>query len=334
MKKSKTTILEIADQAGVSPATVSRVLNHRSLVKEETISKVEEAMRSLGYSSGSGNNAGLDDVPVIILNIPDTNTIFYHEIIRGAQQAAKTHNCHIVINEVALISDDAEPLCKFAKRIRAFGVVMVNSVSESFLSHLSSVCPVVQCCEYNDNTHFSYVSINDYNAIMLATDHLISCGCKKIAFLNGPSSYKYARERYRGFLDSMNAAKLPVVDRWICPVPDVSYDLALASAQRLLDDQNRPDAFVTVSDILAMAVINAADHYHLNVPNDIMVTGFDNIAISKMMNPTITTVSQPRYQMGYTAVELLCDTVAHPSSTPRCITMNTELIVRASTSKN
>ena len=103
----------------------------------------------------------------------------------------------------------------------------------------------------------------------------------------------------------MNAAGLPVVDRWVCPVPDVSYDLALASAQRLLDDQDRPDAFVTVSDILAMAVINAASHYHLTVPDDIMVTGFDNIAISKMMNPTITTVSQPRFQMGYTAVELL-----------------------------
>ncbi len=133
----------------------------------------------------------------------------------------------------------------------------------------------------------------------------------------------------------MNAAGLPVVDRWVCPVPDVSYDLALASAQRLLDDQDRPDAFVTVSDILAMAVINAASHYHLTVPDDIMVTGFDNIAISKMMNPTITTVSQPRFQMGYTAVELLfSDTVAHPCSNPRCINMNTELIVRASTSQN
>ena len=75
MKKSKTTILEIADQAGVSPATVSRVLNHRSLVKADTISKVEEAMRTLGYSSGSGNTSGIDNVPVIILNIPDTNTI-------------------------------------------------------------------------------------------------------------------------------------------------------------------------------------------------------------------------------------------------------------------
>lgn len=89
MKKSKTTILEIADQAGVSPATVSRVLNHRSLVKADTISKVEEAMRTLGYSSGSGNTSGIDNVPVIILNIPDTNTIFYHEIVRGAKQAAK-----------------------------------------------------------------------------------------------------------------------------------------------------------------------------------------------------------------------------------------------------
>lgn len=334
MKKSKTTILEIADQAGVSPATVSRVLNHRSLVKADTISKVEEAMRTLGYSSGSGNTSGIDNVPVIILNIPDTNTIFYHEIVRGAKQAAKTHDCHIIVNEANLRSDDAEPLCKLAKRIQAFGVVMVNSVSESFLSHLSSVCPVVQCCEHNDNTRFSYVSIDDYSAAKLAADHLISCGCKKIAFLNGPSSYKYSRERYRGFLDSMNAAGLPVVDRWVCPVPDVSYDLALASAQRLLDDQDRPDAFVTVSDILAMAVINAASHYHLTVPDDIMVTGFDNIAISKMMNPTITTVSQPRYQMGYTAIELLCDTVAHPGSNPRCINMNTELIVRASTSKN
>ena len=94
MKKSKTTILEIADQAGVSPATVSRVLNHRSLVKADTISKVEEAMRTLGYSSGSGNTSGIDNVPVIILNIPDTNTIFYHEIVRGAKQAAKTHDCH------------------------------------------------------------------------------------------------------------------------------------------------------------------------------------------------------------------------------------------------
>lgn len=332
MKNQKATLFDVAKAAGVSPATVSRVLNHRSLVKEETVRQVQDAMNALNYApKGAEEEREEDRVPLIVLNIPTSNTLFYQEIIRGAFEAAAAHGFFVIINEYSLKDGAGPDYSKLLRRTKANGVIMLNRVSEEFLSYVQEVCPVVQCCEHNDQTAFSFVGIDDYKSARDAADHLLSCGCRKIAMLNGPLNFHYAIRRRQGFLDSLLQAGVTVPEKWLVSISDINYDMAFSACYRLLSLENPPEAFFAVSDVFAIAAVNAARQFNLRVPEDIMVVGFDNLEISKMTNPAVTTVSQPRLQMGYTAFELLYDRIVNPGSAPQSVILNTELVVRSTT---
>ena len=111
----------------------------------------------------------------------------------------------------------------------------------------------------------------------------------------------YAQKRRLGFLDSIKTANLTIPENWIVSIGEIDYDMAFSTCYRLLSLENAPKAFFAVSDIFAIAAINAAEQFNLRVPEDIMVVGFDNLEVSRMAHPAITTVSQPRRQMGYSA---------------------------------
>ena len=334
MKKGKATLNDVANTAGVSPATVSRVLNHRSIVKPDTLRQVENAMQTLGYTPKGCEPEPYDNGSLIVLNIPSSNSLFYHEITHGAFECAKANDYYLIINEYTLTEASAAEYCNLLRRVKAAGVIMLNSVSEQFLSTIQEVCPVIQCCEYNDQTAFSYVSIDDYRSAWDATNHLISCGCDKIAMLNGPSCYNYAIRRRAGFLDALNTAGIAIPENWNASIADINYDMAFSACYRLLSFDNAPKAFFAVSDVFAIAAVNAAKQFHLRVPEDVMVVGFDNLDISRMTSPAITTVNQPRTQMGYTAFELLQDRIQNPADTPKSVILNTELIVRSTTMRS
>lgn len=327
---SKITVAQIAAQAGVSPATVSRVLNHRELVKENTVRLVEDAMKLLGASLPAYQSSTPEKHPVIILNIPSFNNIFYTEVIRGATASANAHGCHLLINQSPLDHGSLANFCELIRRTDAAGVILLNQISRELLIQLERIVPLIQCCEFDPEAHLPYVGIDDRAAAQNATEYLISRGRNKIAFINSPLSYKYARERKQGFLDALANADIHILPQWIIQLPDVSYEMAYASVCRLLTAEVIPNAFFAASDTLAAAAIRAARHYHYNVPKDIAVIGFDNIDLASMYNPPITTVNQPRFQEGFSACEILLERIASPGIVTRSILLDTELIVRES----
>lgn len=334
MKQEKITVEEIARQAGVSPATVSRVLNHRDLVKADTISRVEMAMTALGYVFESAAPSLIEEQPLIVLNIPGIENVFYQEVIKGARISAKAHGCHLLIHESPLDRGSIPHFFSLLKRVRAAGVILLNRVSEEQLRQIRSIAPLVQCCEYNEEAAgYPYVSIDDFTAAETATGYLCNCGCNKIALINGPLSFKYAVKRQEGYLSALKKADISVPQNWIIQLPEINYQMAYAAICRLLNDEHRPNAFFVVSDIFAAAVIRAAKRFKLNVPKDIMVVGFDNIEFSTMTCPSITTVNQPRLQLGYTACEMLLEMMETPSSSPKSLVLDAELVIRESTTK-
>lgn len=163
-------------------------------------------------------------------------------------------------------------------------------------------------------------------------EYLLSCGCNKISLINGPRNFRYAAERLRGFADVMEQAGLFVPKNWIVQLPEVDFSIAYAAVCKVLNADIRPNAFFAVSDIFAAAAIRSAHRYGLRVPEDIMVVGFDNIPISMMTSPSITTISQPTVSEGYAACELLVDMIENPEIHPQSLVLETELIVRESTS--
>lgn len=333
MKKEKVTVADIARKANVSPATVSRVLRHRELVKKETIAQVETAMADLGCLIEKGKMTPATEQPLIILNLPELDNVFYLKVIDGALVSAKAHGYRLLINDSPLDRSSIHSFISFLKQVHASGVILLNHVTEEHLNMIHSVVPLVQCAEYNELTNYPYVSIDDYSAASTAAEYIISCNYNKIAMINGPLSYKYASKRQDGFIDTLRKKDITVPADWIINLPEINYQMAYSAVCRLLNSEIRPNAFFVISDTFAAAVIRAAKRFQLKVPNDIIVVGFDNLDLSMMTSPSITTVSQPSFQLGYSACELLLDSINHPDICPKSLILDTELIIRESTAK-
>lgn len=330
--RDKTTIMEIAEKAGVSIATVSRILNRKDNVREETRRKVLDAMLALDYRVDLSDGIDSSSSTVILMSVPELRNPIYSAIFDGAQAAALRQGYHVLTHQVSDLNPTYEEYESLLKNCPAAGLLLLNSVSDTTLAEkLNERCPIVMCSEYCENVDVSYVSIEDRLAGKAATDYLISIGRKRIAMLNSAIGHKYARHREEGYRNALKQAGLSADPSWVVHLSDVNFDLALSAATHMLMSHHRPDAFFAVSDVYAAAVIKACRKMGLSVPQDISVVGFDNTDITQMTDPTITTVSQPGYQLGYQACDMLIAKVRNPGMPNRQILLETELIVRGST---
>jgi LacI family repressor for deo operon, udp, cdd, tsx, nupC, and nupG len=328
---NKATILEIATQANVSVATVSRVLNHKSIVKAETKNKVKKAMLELGFDIAE---VAFDDTEapsqLVLINLPSISNPFYNEIVKGAKDSASRRGYFLLINSQHL-HDSFDTFLYLVKQLKVAGVVMLNPLLVMEIEQLSKLVPVVQCSEYlADHPEFSYVGIDDLNATKKVMNMMLSAGRRKIAILSGPLRYKYARERKKGYLLALQAAGIPLKDKWVIQLPEIDFKMAYPVCIQLLNSIDRPDAIFAVSDVFAVAAIKAAQTIGLRVPEDLTVTGFDNVNFSEFMNPAITTVEQPKYQLGYIATEMIIDQLEQKNDSPQHVILDTDIIIRES----
>lgn len=329
--KEKITISQISKLSGVSPATVSRVFNHRELVKEETIDKVEAALKKLGYIIPANNNTSNNKLDVIVVNVPTTMNYFYPELLQGIKASAVSRGYLLLIHEAVITADTIDSFCRLLKKVDASGVILLTKLNTNLLDQIHAFAPLVQCCEYNKDSNYPYVSIDDYSAATLAIEHLINSGRNKIAIINGPATFKYASERGQAYYDTMERHSISILKSWIVQLTDINYDMAYSSVYRMLNSDTPPNAIFCISDIFAMATIKAISHSKLKCPQDVMVASFDNIRISNMTVPSITSVNQPKFEMGYSACEILVEMISNPDLEPQSVLMATELIVREST---
>lgn len=344
MRNQKVTIRDVANAANVSTASVSRALNKTGLVKEATRQAILEAAEKLGYtyedktpSSSSTplpeNKAAAEAKGVILVNIPSMSNPFYSKIIDGIQACASSKGVPVIFSSESGLDAKVDDFILLMKQLNVIGLILLNVISISSLRKITSHLPVVQCCEYYDNPYASYVGINDYISVQMAIDYFLSMGRRKIGFINGPLEFRYSQNRLAAYKAIMEAASLEISPGWIIQLPELNPDIAFTSAIQVLSSPNPPDCFFAVADPLAAAAIKAAQYCNLKVPGDIMVIGFDNTDISQLSTPSITTIRQPRYQLGFFAGELLFEKIADPLSEIKKMKLNTELIIRESTTR-
>lgn len=332
MSSEKITIQEIADMAEVSIATVSRIINHKDNVKPSTKQKVLKAMEQLNFLPKSLTPLSCADSKIILICIPDLNNPFNNPIISGIQKAANTQGYDVLLLQARNFYTDSNDYTNILKNASIAGILILASVpNPELLNELALRCPVVMCSEYAEDYGISYVSIDDIAAARKAVNYLISTGRKKIGFINGNMNFKYSRHREKGYLESLRAAGLEVNPAWIAHLSAIDYQLALSNAYHMLSLPNRPDAIFACSDLLAVGAINAAKQLKLDVPHDVSVVGFDNIELTTMITPSITTIEQPCFQIGYQSCELLIEKINNPNAEVKQIMLDTELIVRDST---
>jgi len=216
----------------------------------------------------------------------------------------------------------------------ADGVIfMAPEIGGKELTELGCNFPVVQCCEYKEGAQVPLVSIDNHFAAEKAANHLISLGHKRIGMISCNNRFVSTMRREEGFRSAMEKMGLTLDDCYIV-YGDYSFISGYRMASCLLAMNERPTAIFAISDMMAIGVLKAAREKGFGIPEDLAVMGFDNISFASMCNPMLTTISQPKYDLGCTAMELLLKKIRGELKEPVNIKLENELIIRESTMKS
>ncbi|PAV31236.1 LacI family transcriptional regulator [Virgibacillus profundi] len=325
------TIQEVAKKAGVSAATVSRVLNNRTTVTEKTRNKVDQAIKELNYEpSVLGRNLRNSESRLLLVLIPSISNPFYTKIINGIEDRAIEQGYNILLCETDSNPKRETIYFNLLKNRLADGIILMDpTVNQESLLELASSHPIVQCSEFDENEIISYVSIDNELAAYHAVRHLIKLGQEKIAFINFNENFLYARERRRGYERALKEFGLEIESNWIYNTTQLGFENGQQAMRKLLNQNNRPTAVFAVSDVLAIGALKEIQSSGLKVPEDIAIIGFDKISFSNMTHPTLTTIAQPMYQMGVLSANMLIKKIK--GDQVENMILDHELIIREST---
>ncbi|WP_337017380.1 LacI family DNA-binding transcriptional regulator [Oceanobacillus massiliensis] len=323
-------IQQIAQMAGVSVATVSRVLNNTAAVSEKTRYKVESAIKELNYEpSMLGRNLRNSESRLMLVLLPSISNPFYNEIINGIQNTAISNNYNILLCETDSKPERENIYLNMVKNKLADGVISMDpTVNMQKLNELAENHPVILCSEYEEGGCIPYVTIDSELAAYQAVKHLIKLGNEKIALINSDEKFLYARLRRAGYERALIEFNLPIREEWIYHTKNLEFDNGVQAMRVLLQLEEKPSAVFAVSDTLAIGALKVLKA-ETDTLQPIAVVGIDNISFSNMTNPTLTTISQPMYKMGSLAADMLMSSIK--GEKVESIVLDHELIIREST---
>lgn len=336
--KKKATIQDVSEHSGLSTATVSRVINGKDKVSENTKKRVMESIEELGFEARRSDQLSDNESKTILVCATELKNPFNVPVIDGIQNSAYKHGYDILLLQTKNLYTEFSDYESVLKSQRFAGLVFLSSVTSAQLQTITEKLnyrlPIVFCSEYIEDIDIPYVCINDIEAMYKSTSYALSVGCRNIAYLNSSLKHNYAKKREIGFRKAMAENNVPVNEEMIVHLSSVNYSLAYSNTLHLLSQEVIPDAIVCSADTFAIGAINACRKMGVRVPEDCAVIGFDNIELAIMAHPPITTIEQPSYQLGYQACELLIERIFNPEVATKRIVLETELIVRESTPIN
>jgi LacI family transcriptional regulator len=324
------TIHDVAAKAGVSVATVSRVLNNKELVREETSRQVLAAAKRLRYVPNvAARSLSIRRSHTIGVVLPDVHGEFFSEIIRGIDVSARHEGYHILVS--GSHSDAGEMLDVLeTMRGRVDGlVVMAPDVPLSNLREpLARDLPLVLLAS-TDSGHDA-ITIDNYGGARTMMAHLAELGHARIAFIKGPPQNADARERLRGFRHAMRPLGAAVAHTLELPA-EFTESSGYDAAKKILEQSPRPTAIFAANDAMAIGALAALNEAGVTVPREMTLVGFDDIPIARYVAPPMTTMRVDIAELGRRAFSLLLDVIAHPRRRQKrqeCI--GTTLVVRKS----
>jgi len=292
------TIAYIAESAGVSVPTVSKVLNGRSGVSDDTRARVERLINEYGYRKPAGNRSNTME-----LVFRELESMWAVEIIRGVEQVARKHRVGVVVSEFGLHDTVAMSMDDTVGR-RPQCVLSVAQLSYAEREHLRAKgIPFVvfdPMTELPDDVPF--VGATNWRGGQAATRHLLELGHRRIAMINGPDQV-CCRARLAGFHSAMETAGVPV-DPDLVVSAFLTREEGYAAACGLLARPDRPTAIFASNDMQALGVYQAARETGLRIPDDLSVVGFDDLPVVAWVDPPLTTIHQPLTEMAVAATEL------------------------------
>lgn len=327
------TIEEVAAHCGLSVATVSRVLNGHNSVRPVTAQRVQEAIRALNYTPNqSARNLRRNESRIILALAPNFSNPYYSRILTGIGDQSQSLGYSVLICSTASSAENEQRFLRLLEGHRADGAIFLGCRKNfEWLGEYAARFPLVQCCEYVPGLEAASVSIDNMTASRETVQYLIGLGHERIAMIGAANELISSELRREGWRTALSEAGLSVPETYYAEADaDYSFASGRLAAEKLLSNAERPTAIFCVSDILALSVIAAAGERGLRVPEDLTVTGFDDVDYTTMFHPYLTTVSQPCYEMGRRSLTLLLDMIEGRAAKLGRLFMEHRLIVRES----
>jgi LacI family transcriptional regulator, repressor for deo operon, udp, cdd, tsx, nupC, and nupG len=328
-------IYDVAKRAGVSTATISRVLSRPDVVAPDTRRKVMAAIDSLGFTpNAAAKNLRTLRTAKILVTVPDISNPFFSLILQGIEDAAQREGYSVLVGDTQHDEGREEKYALMLRRKEADGLIFLGhrlpkEAATLVRSMAPGQAPVVNGCEFTPNLGIPSVHIDNATAASDAMEHLYRLGHRRIGIITGPLVSPLSRDRLAGA--NARAKKARGERETLVMNGDFSIESGSVAAERLLGRKEPPSAIFCFNDEMAMGVIQTARLRGLRIPHDLSVVGFDDIRFARYVDPPLTTVAQPMRQLGEGTVRLLVEILRGNSTPPESVTLPHTLVVRSST---
>ncbi len=331
-----TTIRDVAAMAGVSPATVSRVLNMKQDVAEDLRRRVLAAVSELGYRrNGPARSLRTRAAMVLALVISDITNPFFTAVVRGVEDIAQLAGYSVVLANADEDVDKESRYLEVAAAEQMAGVLLTpaSSKQSNIDVLLERNIPVVTIDRRLANAQVDSVTVNNRQAALSATEHLIGQGCERVGFVAGPVTITTGASRLAGYRAALRAAGRPE-DPELVGYADFRTEGGYAATRQLLRSRNPLDGLVIANNLMTVGGMQAIAEAGLRVPDDIAVVGFDDANWATALRPPLTVVTQPTYDIGRIAAELLLRRIGGESFPPKRVVLRAELVERGSSRRS
>lgn len=333
VKKKEPTLADVARRASVSAKTVSRVVNNTDYVSPETRLRILDAVTELSYLPNRlARSLASNRSAIIGVTIPDITNPFFPEVIRGIEQVALAHQYNAIIHNTDLIADRGRQALSLLEEMRVDGVIVCSmQLSDDALREfLVRQRHAVLINRTLTHDRFGIVRVDFVSAMERVTRHLLERGRQRIGYLtirHHDSSYS-AQKRFQGFTQALDAYGMAVDPEWVHRTAATVED-SFRETMTMLDAHPEMDAIICFNDLIASGVIEACIRRGVRVPDQVAITGFDDVMFSSLLRVPLTTVHVPKLDLGIQAAQMLFDMIEGGAS-EREVVLEAELVVRES----
>ncbi|MEI8632206.1 DNA-binding transcriptional regulator CytR [Vibrio sp. PP-XX7] len=326
------TMKDVAQLAGVSTATVSRALMNPEKVSPSTRKRVEDAVLESGYSPNSlARNLRRNESKIIVVIVPDICDPYFSEIIRGIEDAAAEHGYLVLLGDSGQQHKRETSFVNLVFTKQADGMLLLgtNLPFDASKSEQKNLPPMVMACEYAPELELPTVHIDNLTSAFEIVNYLTQMGHTQIAEITGPKSAALCEFRHQGFMQALRRAGLKLNPNFHIQ-GDFSFESGAKSIRALMALAEVPTAVFCHNDMMAIGMIQEAKRLGLRVPQDLSVVGFDDIHFAQYCDPPLTTVSQPKYEIGRQAMLMMLEVLRGQDVRAGSRLLETKLVIRES----
>jgi LacI family transcriptional regulator len=337
IKQHRTSLKDLAKELNVSIATVSRALRSSTEIGEEMQRRVKELAKKMNYRPNPFAQSLRKEAPKIIgVVVPNLVTHYYAAVLDGIEDEARRAGYSVIsANSHEDCEKEANVVDNFIG-LHVEGIIACLAQTTTDYSHFEELAsmgiPLVFFGRTCLSDRFSSVTANGDEAAMMATQHLIDTGSRRISFIGGPNHLDMVQRRKHGYLEALRENRIPI-ERDLVICNKIDYQVALEETMKLLQREDRPDAILAFNDIITFAAFTAIKQLGLRIPDDVALIGFTDDAHAAYVTPRMSAIVDQSYLMGVTACQVLLGHIQGDTKVQKKIVPQ-QLMIRDTSAKN